>query len=45
MPQKFEEWCDNQNVKQSQQLRPGLSKRAMWGCSLNSGPDFELRRS
>jgi hypothetical protein len=35
--EKLKEWCDNQDVKrkQSQQQRPGLSKRALWGCILN----------
>ena len=35
--EKIKEWCDNQEVKrkQSQQQRPGLSKRALWGCILN----------
>ena len=41
--EKIQEWCDNQDVKrkQSQQQRPGLSKRALWGCILN----FEAKQS
>jgi hypothetical protein len=35
--EKLKEWCDYQDVKrkQSQQQRPGLSKRALWGCILS----------
>lgn len=44
MPRKFRKWCDDQEFKQSQQQRPGLSKRALWGCILNFRADIELRR-